>query len=317
MDASLIRPAGTSSPQKERQGEIRTLLLHNPKAGDGAPAPAELRAALEACGCAVAYRSKEDDDYKDALAERWDLVAVAGGDGTVAKVARGLRDRSTPIAILPVGTANNIAHSLGLRASAVEIAGQLRGAPLRPLDTGFAEGAWGKRDFLEAVGLGAVAKALKRSGPKPPLEHRIENGRRELCNAIAEAKPRRFSLTVDEETIDGDFLFVEVLNLSFSGPRLPFAHLARPGDQLLDVVILGEEQREAVIEWIRENPEAEPPPLGLRQGRKVSVTWKGAPLRIDDNFYETPKKKTTVEVGLEKESLKVLCPQWQPENDSF
>lgn len=292
-------------------------MLHNPKAGDSTPTPEELQAALEACGCTVTYCSKEDDDYKEALAQGWDLIAVAGGDGTVAKVARGLRDRSTPIAILPTGTANNVARSLGLRGSALELAARLQDAPFRPLDTGRAEGPWGKRGFIEAVGFGAVAEAIKSSGPKPPLEHRIASGRRELCNAIAEAKPRAFTVKVDDETIEGKFLLVEVLNLSFSGPRLPFAHLARPGDQLLDVVLLTEEQRDAVIEWIREKPEAEPPPLGLRQGRKVTVTWKGARHRVDDEALASPKKKVSVEISLEKESLKVICPEWQPNEGAF
>ncbi|MEZ5584299.1 MAG: diacylglycerol kinase family protein [Candidatus Competibacteraceae bacterium] len=41
-------------------------------------------------------------------------MAVAGGDGTVGAVAAGLVDTSIPLAILPVGTANLIAHELGL-----------------------------------------------------------------------------------------------------------------------------------------------------------------------------------------------------------
>jgi diacylglycerol kinase family enzyme len=287
---------------------MRTLLLHNPKAGDGNPSPELLQDALAQSGCEVSYCSKQDDDWKSALAGAWDLVAIAGGDGTVARAARYLGDRTTPLAILPMGTANNVARSLGLNRSAEELAAKLRGAPSRPLDTGIAKGPWGERGFVEAVGLGAVADAINRSGPKPPLEYRIAHGRQALCDAIAEAKPHPFSLSVDAEKIEGDFLFVEILNLSFSGPRLPFAHLARPGDKLLDVVLLAEEQRDAVIAWIREKPEAEPPPFGLRQGRRVKLTWEDAPLRIDDRSFEPPKKGATVKVGLEDNSLDVLCP---------
>jgi diacylglycerol kinase family enzyme len=308
LDAPLIRPARAEDPQHQTQDEMRTLLLHNPKAGDGTPDPATLQAALSQSGCSVHYCSKEDDDWKSALDENWDLIVIAGGDGTVAKVTRRLRNRRTPIAILPTGTANNIARSLGLTRSAAELAAKLGGAPSRPLDTGRAKGPWGDRAFIEAVGFGAVADAIDRAGPKPPLEYRIAHGREALCDAIAEAKPYPFALSVDDEKIEGEFLFVEILNLSFSGPRLPFAHLARPGDKLLDVVLLAEEQRDAVIAWIREKPEAEPPPLGLRQCRQVKLTWEEAPLRIDDRSYEVPKKRAAVEVGLEDKSLDVLCP---------
>jgi diacylglycerol kinase family enzyme len=58
--------------------------------------------------------SKHDDSYKAALGKPWDLVAVAGGDGTVAKAARHMPDRNVPLALLPIGTANNVAHSLDL-----------------------------------------------------------------------------------------------------------------------------------------------------------------------------------------------------------
>jgi diacylglycerol kinase (ATP) len=68
------------------------------------------------------------------------LVAVAGGDGTVAKAARHMPDRNVPLALLPTGTANNVAHSLDLLGEAEEIAANLQGAPTRPLDLGSVKG---------------------------------------------------------------------------------------------------------------------------------------------------------------------------------
>jgi diacylglycerol kinase family enzyme len=76
--------------------------------------------------------SKHDDSYKAAFDETWDLVAVAGGDGTVAKAARHMPNRNVPFALLPTGTANNVAHSLDLLGEAEEIAANLQGAPTRP-----------------------------------------------------------------------------------------------------------------------------------------------------------------------------------------
>jgi YegS/Rv2252/BmrU family lipid kinase len=61
------------------------------------------------------------------LASRHDLVLVAGGDGTVNSVAAGLLDlpQRPPLAILPLGTANDIARQWGLDslADALAIAG--------------------------------------------------------------------------------------------------------------------------------------------------------------------------------------------------
>ena len=166
---------------------MRTLLLHNPTAGDGSLS-ADLETALSRSGCLVTACSKHDDSYKAALGKPWDLVAVAGGDGTVAKAARHTPDRNVPLALLPIGTANNVAHSLDLLGEAEEIAANLQGAPTRPLDLGSVKGPWGERSFIEAVGLGAFAPAITRSDPKPPFEHRIRLGREAPC---ARRLPRR------------------------------------------------------------------------------------------------------------------------------
>jgi len=54
--------------------------------------------------------------------KKFDLILVAGGDGTVTKVARRLvaMKSEIPLAVLPVGTANNFARSLGFCLSKKE-----------------------------------------------------------------------------------------------------------------------------------------------------------------------------------------------------
>ena len=60
------------------------------------------------------YQSCKEKKWKKVLKKPCDIVAVAGGDGTVGKVARELIEKRIPIAVLPLGTANNIAKSLGI-----------------------------------------------------------------------------------------------------------------------------------------------------------------------------------------------------------
>jgi diacylglycerol kinase family enzyme len=45
----------------------------------------------------------------------------AGGDGTAANAARTVAGRAIPLAVLPLGTANNIARSLGYVGSIEEL----------------------------------------------------------------------------------------------------------------------------------------------------------------------------------------------------
>jgi len=62
----------------------------------------------------------KEKKWKKALKKPGDIVAVAGGDGTVGKVARRLIGSPTPIAILPLGTANNIANTLDVTGKSLK-----------------------------------------------------------------------------------------------------------------------------------------------------------------------------------------------------
>jgi diacylglycerol kinase (ATP) len=147
----------------------RILLLHNPAAGAKHPTADELLMAATRIGIHPSYFSTKDKRHNAALRKGWDLVIVAGGDGTVARAARQLKDRTIPVAILPVGTANNIACSLGIVGEPTVLLSQLPFAPIKSLNVGLAKGPWGKRIFLQAVGLGPIAEAISQSGTKPPV----------------------------------------------------------------------------------------------------------------------------------------------------
>src|SRR5881396_3389116 len=96
---------------------MRIILMHNPKAGRGNHARKELMAALANAGHHAIYQSTKKSDYKKALKKSVDVVLAAGGDGTVGKVGRELIDSGVPLGVLPLGTANNLACSLGFTAS--------------------------------------------------------------------------------------------------------------------------------------------------------------------------------------------------------
>lgn len=286
---------------------MRTLLLHNPTAGAAHPNADELMGRLYAAGFSPHYQSSKDEDYREALAEDWNLVVVAGGDGTVARVARSLRDRTTPIAILPVGTANNIARALGITGEVDAMIDRLGTAQARRLDVGLAEGPWGKRRFLEAVGFGAIAKAISHSGPKPPKPLRIDSGREELQKFVCEAEAECFEFSVDGEQFAGDFLLLEVLNLNLTGPALPILFAAQPDDGMLEIVFLLESERTQMSAWLK-NPEHAPSPVNVRKGRRINVNWEHSYARIDSRVYLPPKGTNPVDIKLENDGLRVLVP---------
>src|SRR6516162_7086478 len=94
---------------------MQVTLIHNPDAGDDQqPSGGELLGLIRRAGHTVRYRSSKGENWRSALEESCDIVAVAGGDGIVGNVAKHLIGRRIPIGVLPLGTANNVATTLGL-----------------------------------------------------------------------------------------------------------------------------------------------------------------------------------------------------------
>ncbi|KUJ84951.1 lipid kinase [Microbulbifer flavimaris] len=96
-----------------------TLLLINPASREGAGADLEQGlASLRAAGMAIEVVESEGvEASREAIHDRChdlDLVIVAGGDGTISSVAGTLLECELPFAILPLGTANDLARSLGI-----------------------------------------------------------------------------------------------------------------------------------------------------------------------------------------------------------
>jgi len=105
---------------------MRALLVHNPTAGTKSHDKGSIIDALQLADIKVDYVSTKDDDLKRALRRACDVVIAAGGDGTIGYVFTHLVDRSIPLGVLPLGSANNIARSLGIAGTPAELAEQWR-----------------------------------------------------------------------------------------------------------------------------------------------------------------------------------------------
>jgi diacylglycerol kinase (ATP) len=287
---------------------MRATLFHNPTAGGGKFTKKELMTALRLGGMKPRYSSTKGGRFKKMLNEATDLVVVAGGDGTVAKVIAAMPNRNIPVAILPLGSANNIARSFGVAGAPYELAEILHPAYWQHLRTGVVRGPWGVQRFVEAVGLGPLARMMKR----PSLDvargvDSLRGGRDVLRKIMKKAKPLDIDVLVDGKPVLGGILSIEIMNIVYTGPGLPLAPWADPGDRMLDIVCVRREDRKAMTAWIQE-PQHRRPPGNLRRGRRVDIIWRGDPMRIDDDVIDAPKHETTVTIALERAAAKILVP---------
>ncbi len=87
-------------------------------------------------------------------------LVAAGGDGTIAEVADGMAGSRSRLGVIPLGTANVLAHELGLPFSAVEVASVLVSGQVATLWPGISRNADGSRLFVQMLGIGFDAHVV-------------------------------------------------------------------------------------------------------------------------------------------------------------
>src|SRR5678816_239765 len=132
-------------------------LLHNPTAGNEDHDKEELISLLEKNGFECQYSSMKKD-WKD-IDEKVDFIISAGGDGTIRKITkhlleRKLSEKTWPIALLPLGTANNIAQTLEINGTTEEIIQSWHKAEMKEFDVGRIRNLPKIEFFLESLGYG-------------------------------------------------------------------------------------------------------------------------------------------------------------------
>jgi diacylglycerol kinase family enzyme len=126
-------------------------IIYNPTAGRGR-APRRLEQLRQALGEQAQFLATQCPRHAEALALQaakagCAIVAAAGGDGTVHEVANGILRAGRPdvaLAVVPIGSANDYAYSLGLASPGP-----------RQVDVGLVRAADGRqRYFVNGLGLG-------------------------------------------------------------------------------------------------------------------------------------------------------------------
>jgi diacylglycerol kinase family enzyme len=90
------------------------------------------------------------------------MVVAAGGDGTIAEVANGLMGTGARLGVIPLGTANVLAHELGLPFSPKAVAAALAFGRTTTLWPGLATSTHGDRLFVQMLGVGFDAHVVKQ-----------------------------------------------------------------------------------------------------------------------------------------------------------
>jgi YegS/Rv2252/BmrU family lipid kinase len=131
-------------PSDGRPGPRRALLIVNANSRSGRDKGGEAERLLAEAGLSVSRgRTESREDVSRRIREARgavDLVVVGGGDGTINAAAPGIVDTGLPLGILPLGTANDLARTLGVPVDLGDAVAVVAAGHTRRIDLGSVNG---------------------------------------------------------------------------------------------------------------------------------------------------------------------------------
>lgn len=239
----LVAVTPCDAPAVPMTMPAQAMLLHSPRSG----AAGELgvaRKALERAGIWVTreFDVSDADALRAAVRDAGDdppLVLAAGGDGTVGCAAHAIAGTPAVLAIVPLGTSNDVARSLGFVADVEEAVAALADGEVVAVDVGRVELADGtSRRFVHAATAG-LNVAFAQIATAHSMRERFGNLTYPVSAAVAVRRyaPFRCTLEHDGERREFDLVHLSISNATVFGGvlgmRVPGADIA---DGLLDVI---------------------------------------------------------------------------------
>lgn len=222
---------------------MRCLIVHNKHSGFGSDAIYVFERELVRSGDECLLRVVgESFSAREAVAdaERFDVVVLSGGDGTVSSLLWELRGRSVPTCIFPSGTANLLFSNLGNSPEPAALARACRFCRTVACDLGEISweggGATGARGFSLMAGGGFDAELMRAAAPNK----RSMGEAAYFFAALADPLPPvvHYTIEVDGTWIERDGIACLVANNAMIQGDIEIVPDCTMDDGLLDVIVL-------------------------------------------------------------------------------
>ncbi|HEX5512913.1 MAG TPA: lipid kinase [Gammaproteobacteria bacterium] len=218
--------------------EPRALLMINRQARQGCSDLDRMLGRFAERG--IGFEQIDPDSPEEAVAEirrrapDFDLIVLGGGDGTLRGVAAAVVESGLPLGILPLGTANDLARSLGIPFDPVAAVDVIADAETHFIDIGRVNGHY----FFNAAHIGVAVTVTRRLSQERKQRWGIFGYARSLLEAWRDVRP-----FVAEVNCDGQIHYlrsiqVTVGNGRFFGGGMSVHEDSVIDDQLLDVYSL-------------------------------------------------------------------------------
>jgi diacylglycerol kinase (ATP) len=235
------------NPHYTKKHLLRAKLIFNPGSGASGESPVQLMDVISEMQAwklvPEAYLVEPDSDLTavvlKAIEDGMSMFVVCGGDGTIDIVARALAGTNATLGIIPTGTQNNVALSLGIPPMDIPAAfAILRNGKRIKVDMGQADFGKVKQSFLEVCSVG-LASALFPSADDIQHGHLTRVG--DFLSTLVASSPAEIQLTLDgKREITTMCHAVLVSNMPYIGPHFQVGTPASIDDGLLDVLLFAD-----------------------------------------------------------------------------
>lgn len=282
---------------------MKIQIVHNPTAGNADHNKKDLLEHLEPKFDKVNYISTIEPGWNNFLKDEPDVIFLGGGDGTFGKLAEtllnaGAEKQKIPVALLPLGTANNIAKSLGLKKGA-DSNFSLSGKTKNNFDVAHVEIGDENKNIFEGVGFGIfprlVAEMEKNKNKSNDPEDELRRSHEVLLNLVREYEPKQAQFQFEGQTLQGTYLLVEFINIKYIGPNFELAPNGASGDGKFDLVTVAEDKREELVEYLEQITKGNTYGKDLseiadiRRVSEIRMKWEGKDVHLDDDLLSDYK----------------------------
>lgn len=283
-----------------------TLIILNPAADSERALRKQARVeslARDCVVCATTYIGEAEAMARRGVAEGFEKIVAAGGDGTINEVVNGLAGTNAMLGLLPIGTMNVFATELGLPVNNLELCWEIvNGDSIRAVDLPKAN----QKFFVQLAGVGLDAQVVKETSSNfrknfGPLSYVIS------AVQIAARKPPKLFIQSEDASID-EGSFVLVGNGRLYGGPFPFFKHAALDDGLLDVIVFKRLGYLEIIKYLQDvifSSEIRVPEIEYFQTRQLRVeSDQSVPVELDGELVGN----CPVEFSVRDRSLRVLVP---------